>query len=209
MRAPRARGLAALLLVLGFALPGHAAEEPGVDSADWGSEYDAHFQKYSKRYFGPGFDWRWFKAQAIAESRLNPKAQSGVGAVGLMQLMPSTYAEIRKLNPHFEDIRTPRWNIAAGIYYDRYLFTQRAWDGIADEEKILMALASYNAGLGGVLKAAGKARPQPASTWEQLAQHAPAETRGYVARISRLKGVAGGKLRDPRQKGISRRYGKG
>ena len=33
-------------------------------------KYDPYFSKYSKRYFGPGFDWRHFKAQAVAESRL-------------------------------------------------------------------------------------------------------------------------------------------
>ena len=30
-------------------------------------KYDQYFSKYSKRYFGPGFDWHLFKAQAIAE----------------------------------------------------------------------------------------------------------------------------------------------
>ncbi|MCK5784786.1 MAG: hypothetical protein KAH06_10080, partial [Desulfobacterales bacterium] len=37
-------------------------------------KYDGYFSKYSKRYFGPGFDWRYFKAQAIAESRLKANA---------------------------------------------------------------------------------------------------------------------------------------
>jgi len=31
-------------------------------------KFDRHFSKYSKRYFGPAFDWRFFKAQAVAES---------------------------------------------------------------------------------------------------------------------------------------------
>ena len=65
----------------------------------WTNEYDHHFRKYSKRYFGPQKDWRWFKAQAIAESSLNPKARSKAGAIGLMQIMPSTMAEINKKNP--------------------------------------------------------------------------------------------------------------
>ena len=48
------------------------------------TEFDRHFSKYSKRYFGPAFDWRYFKAQAIAESRLQEDARSEAGAVGVI-----------------------------------------------------------------------------------------------------------------------------
>ena len=48
-----------------FALNDHT-----VHSDNWTDEYDRHFKKYSKRYFGPLFDWHWFKAQSIAESNL-------------------------------------------------------------------------------------------------------------------------------------------
>jgi len=34
------------------------------------TQYDRYFSKYSKRNFGPNFDWRYFKAQAIAVLRL-------------------------------------------------------------------------------------------------------------------------------------------
>ena len=88
----------------------------------WSTKYDTHFRKYAKRYFGPNVDWRWFKAQGIAESALQHKARSAVGAKGVMQIMPATFAEIRKKNPQFVNINEPRWNIAAGIYYDRYLY---------------------------------------------------------------------------------------
>ena len=85
--------------------------------------YDGHFKKYSKRFFGPGFDWRFFKSQAIAESGLKPEARSQAGAVGLMQIMPATYKEILKKKPYIKGSRNhPRWNIAAGIYYDRRLW---------------------------------------------------------------------------------------
>ena len=47
-------------------------------------KYDRDFSKYSKRFFGPGFDWRYFKAQAEAESRLKVTATSGAGAVGIV-----------------------------------------------------------------------------------------------------------------------------
>ena len=44
-----------------------AAVDPGVDDSHWTSKYDRHFRKYAKHYFGPHVDWRWFKAQGIAE----------------------------------------------------------------------------------------------------------------------------------------------
>ena len=46
--------------------------------------YDDLFKKYGKRFFGPGFDWRLFKAQAMAESNLSPTARSHCGARGIM-----------------------------------------------------------------------------------------------------------------------------
>ena len=96
-----------------------------MESDKWTDKYDRYFQKYSKRYFGPHFEWRWFKSQGIAESNLNSDASSPVGAEGIMQLMPATYEEIRQENPTFLAIKDPRWNIAAGIFYDRQLY--RKW----------------------------------------------------------------------------------
>src|SRR5258708_33654876 len=72
--------------------------------------YDAAFRRYTKRYFGIGFDWRLFKAQAMAESDLDPKATSPVGARGLMQLMPSTFQAIATNRPSFVSIDDPEWN---------------------------------------------------------------------------------------------------
>lgn len=176
--------LLAPALVLARALP-----LPQVDDDSWSSRYDGHFRKYAKRYFGPGVDWRWFKAQAIVESRLKPKARSPGGAVGLMQILPSTFAEIREENPHFRHIRDPRWNIAAGIYYDRQL--EREWlDRVGPDEALNFAFASYNAGPGRVRRAYKKAvkSNKQASEWQQVAPHAPSLTRRYVRRIHKLMG---------------------
>src|SRR6059058_3268080 len=94
--------------------------------------YDPAFRKYTKRYFGPAFDWKYFKAQGFAESGLKANATSWVGARGVMQLMPSTYQEIASHRPEFGPIDQPEWNIAAGIMHDRYLWGLWRRD-VADE----------------------------------------------------------------------------
>jgi soluble lytic murein transglycosylase-like protein len=165
----------------------------GVDHPDWPRDYDATFRKYAKHYFGPGFDWRWFKAQAIAESNLNPGAKSRAGAVGLMQILPATFAEIREKNPGFQDVTKPRWNVAAGIYYDRQLY--RRWaDDVAADQRLAFAFASYNAGFGNVRKAYRRAAKagKDAAEWRVVAPHTPSQTRHYVRRIRRLMGEDAG-----------------
>ncbi len=194
---PAFAGMTCLLVVL----PALARDDP-IDSQRWTREYDAHFQKYAKRYFGPHFDWRWFKAQAIAESHLKPDALSPVGAMGLMQVMPRTFREIQQENPHFIDVRVPRWNIAAGIWYDRYLYRQDVWEPLPDEEQLLLAFAGYNSGLGGALRAF-RATPKPADSWMRVAPQAPEETRGYVSRIVKIK--TGQTPRTPRKRGLARK----
>ena len=131
-----------------------ASSDQPVHSSKWTKKYDRHFRKYSKRYFGPLFDWHWFKSQAIAESGLNPKAESHVGARGLMQIMPATFEEINGKIPHYMELDEPRWNIAAGIYYDRSLY--KKFKESSEQEKMYLALASYNAGYGRILKARRK-----------------------------------------------------
>ena len=163
----------------------NAAVDYPVHSDKWTKKYDRHFKKYSKRYFGPLFDWHWFKAQGIAESGLQAKSKSHVGASGIMQLMPSTYTEISGKNPHFLEVDTPRWNIAAGIYYDRLLY--RKFKKIPEQEKLYLTLASYNAGYGRILKAKKKLTLEQTS-WNNIKSHLPGQTRAYVHRIRKLMG---------------------
>jgi len=159
-----------------------AAQKPHVD--DWTNKYDKHFRKNAKHYFGPNFDWRWFKAQAIAESGLKADAKSKYGASGIMQILPSTYEDIKKKNPGFKEIHTPRWNIAAGIYYDRQLY--KKWrTPPAGDERLYFAFGSYNAGyrrISGIFK---KIEP-PAQSWDLVEYHVPGQTRHYVRRIKGL-----------------------
>ena len=77
-----------LALALSFPLLLLAADIPEVTDRHWTRKYDPYFRKYSKRFFGPAFDWHWFKAQGIAESGLQKDAKSWVNAKGIMQLMP-------------------------------------------------------------------------------------------------------------------------
>jgi membrane-bound lytic murein transglycosylase F len=153
--------------------------------------YDAAFRKYSKRYFGVGYDWRIFKAQALAESQMNPNARSWVGARGLMQLMPSTYKDIQSRSPTFGAIDDPEWNIAAGIMHDRGLWRRWERDSIATDRREFM-FASYNAGEGTIMNAqrACVARSLDRRAWTSVEAVAPdvprwryRETLGYVRKI--------------------------
>ena len=153
--------------------------------------YDATFRKYSKRYFGVGYDWRVFKAQAMAESEMNPDARSWVGARGLMQLMPSTFKEIQSRSATLGSIDDPEWNIAAGIMHDRGLWRRWERDSIDVDRREFM-FASYNAGEGTILNAqrACVAKALDQRSWSSVEAVAPnvprwryRETLGYVRKI--------------------------
>lgn len=161
-------------------------------------KYDRYFSKYSKRFFGPAFDWHYFKAQAIAESQLDPQAKSPVGAAGIMQIMPRTYEEILHKNPKIKGSRMqPRWNIAAGIYYDRQIWN--LWKAPRPfRDRLRFMFGSYNAGKGNILKAqkiADKRGLNP-NLWSSIEPSLPAvtgkrslETIGYVKKIDKIKKV--------------------
>ena len=153
--------------------------------------FDHSFRKYAKRYFGPDVDWRLFKAQAMAESGLDPGAMSKVGARGLMQLMPSTFREIQSKNPDMTAVDDAESNIAAGIAYDRALW--RSWErDTVQADRHAFTFASYNAGRGTILKAQATAlgaRLDPRQ-WPNIEVVAPkvprwryVETIGYVKKI--------------------------
>jgi len=155
--------------------------------------YDPAFRKYSKRFFGVAFDWRLFKAQGMTESNLNPDAKSWVGARGIMQLMPSTFFEIRTRNPTFATIDDIEWNIAAGIYHDRRLWLQWREDSVGSDDHWQFMFASYNAGRIPILKAQDIAREHTLDPrlWSSIEFVAPQvrgwrhrETLSYVRRIN-------------------------
>lgn len=161
-------------------------------------KYDRYFSKYSKRYFGPLFDWRHFKAQAIAESRLKANATSRVGAVGVMQIMPKTYREIKRQHTTIQGPSAhPRWNIAAGIYYNRKLW--KLWQAKRPfQDRLNFMFGSFNAGKGNILKAQKHARQRGLNEnlWASIEHALPAitgqrssETITYVNKIQTIKKV--------------------
>lgn len=155
------------------------------------TRYDDIFRKYTRQYFGPGFDWKVFKAQSMAESNLSPNARSWVGARGLMQLMPATYREVRTKNPELGSIDDPRWNIAAGIFYDKKLYDQWAEMNLT-QSRLSYVLGSYNAGRRTLLNAKETVIKQglDEQRWNNVEDHAHKvprwryeETLSYVRRI--------------------------
>ena len=104
-----------------------------------------------------GLDPALVKAVIAVESDFNPRAVSGKGARGLMQLMPVTARELGVYNSF-----DPVDNVDGGIRYLRYLLDYFNWD-------IDLALAAYNAGISRVLTHSG-IPPIP-------------ETRHYVSKV--------------------------
>lgn len=114
-------------------------EEGKADSKIYNS-LDFTIQKVCEKY---NMDPALIKAIIKAESDYNPKAVSKKGAVGLMQVMPSTAKELG-----FKDIYDPKSNIEAGVKYLRYLMDHFNGD-------LILTLAAYNAGLNRVKRHRG------------------------------------------------------
>jgi len=108
------------------------------------------FEKYGERY---RFDPLMLAAQGYQESKLNQDARSSVGAIGVMQIMPATGQELR-----VGDIRLAEPNIHAGAKLMDQLMTKYFPDArFDDENRMLFAFASYNAGPGHIAKMRGAA----------------------------------------------------
>lgn len=93
-----------------------------------------------------GLDWRLMAAVAFHESGFDPRVSSSAGAVGLMQVLPTTASAMG-----FPDPWEPSQNIEAGTRYLRWLYD--IFSGSSEPDRVSLALASYTAGLGHVLDA--------------------------------------------------------
>ena len=144
---------------------------------------EEEFHKYSEKY---GMDYLLMMAVGYQESGLNQHAKSSVGAIGVMQLMPRTGAEMKVGDIHKEDA-----NIHAGIKYFRSMMDELyASEPMDDLNKVLFTLAAYNCGPERVkaLRAEAAQKALDPNVWlnnvEVIAAHRiGAETVNYVSNI--------------------------
>lgn len=144
-------------------------------------ELIAVFEKMGAKY---NIDPMLLAAQAFQESRLNNNAKSRVGAVGIMQVLPSTATD---KSVGIKNFRELEGNIEAGAKYNRFVADTYFDDpNISELDQILFVLASYNAGPNRVARVRKKANDP--NTWFgevewQVLKAAGAEPIKYVKNI--------------------------
>jgi soluble lytic murein transglycosylase len=139
-------------------------------SKAWGEivyplEYQDSIIKYTKQY---NVDPNLVCAMIFTESHFNPKATSGVGASGLMQIMPATGRSIAgDLGQPFGNLFDADTNIQYGTFYLKGLLDK--YPGRSD-----LAIAAYNAGVPRV------------DRYKDGVGQLPSETVGYVAKVQNV-----------------------
>lgn len=137
------------------------------------SPFDNYFRKEGARQ---GIDWRLLAALAYQESTFRTEESSWAGAVGLMGLMPATAASLGITSDQLYD---PEHNIRVGTQYLKNLIA--LFSSVGDRsEKIKLALAAYNGGIGHISDARALAEKYEAdkNVWE-----------GNVERFVQLKSL--------------------
>ncbi|NTF47065.1 lytic transglycosylase domain-containing protein [Rhizobium rhizogenes] len=124
--------------------------------------YATHIAEASKRF---GIPERWIRAVLRTESAGDVRAVSSAGAMGLMQVMPDTWAELRVRYGLGRSPYNARDNILAGTAYLREM-----WDRYGD---MAAMLAAYNAGPARYDEHRATGRPLPAETRAYVASLAP------------------------------------
>ena len=126
---------------------------------------------------GAGLDPALLLAVARQESRFTPAVSSAVGAVGLLQLMPETAADLEGTPQATAALQDPDHNAALGARYLRQLLDR--WRG-----NPFLAVASYNAGSGTVQGWLGAGAPdvqREAELWTEAIPYP--ETRLYTKKV--------------------------
>lgn len=181
--------LLALAILMGMVM-GCAAQAGPLIPSKYDRQIEAAVAKWWPDYPFPD---AW-KAQLYQESRLDPSAVSPVGAAGLAQIMPGTWAQIARelrlpagLSPH----RTIA--IEWGAYY-MARHSRGPWNPAlrSADERNALGQASYNAGLGNILAAQRRCGGPPG--YAEIIRCLPAvtgrhaqETITYVDRIARWR----------------------
>ncbi|MBX3390285.1 MAG: lytic transglycosylase F [Phycisphaeraceae bacterium] len=145
----------------------------------------ADFRKYASMY---DFDWLLMAAQGYQESQLDQDKRSSAGAIGIMQLLPSTGKQMDCGN-----IEIAANNIHAGIKYMSWLRENYfSDDDLAPGPRVDFTLAAYNAGPGRIrqLREKAKSAGLNPNLWfdnvEQIAmQEIGIETVRYVRNINK------------------------
>jgi soluble lytic murein transglycosylase-like protein len=165
-RKSRAAGRLLLLLLSGLPIaaapmsPVQAQTVPPVP-AEASAPFAAFVAEASQRF---GIPAAWIRALMRIESSNDVRAVSPKGAMGLMQLMPDTWAYLRARYRLGSDPFDPRENIIAGTAYMRELYDRYGAPGF---------LSAYNAGPGRYDEFLASGRPLPAETRAYVAQLAP------------------------------------
>jgi membrane-bound lytic murein transglycosylase MltF len=116
-------------------------------------EMAAHFRKYADQY---GADWILVVAQGYQESQLDQSKRSSAGAVGVMQIKPSTAGD---RNVGIQNVEKLENNIHASVKYMRFLRDRYFADENLDPlDRGLFTLAAYNAGPARVARLREKAK---------------------------------------------------
>lgn len=136
-----------------------ARETIASDSVAEASPIDTHIAEAATRFDIPE---PWIRAVMKVESAGDPKAVSSAGAMGLMQIMPATWGELRGQLDLGTDPFDPRDNVLAGTAYLRMMHDRFGSPGF---------LAAYNAG------------PQRYAAHLADGRPLPRETRLYVASL--------------------------
>ncbi|ADZ68728.1 lytic transglycosylase domain-containing protein [Polymorphum gilvum] len=159
VRRPALLLLSGLFVAAPSLLPAYAqtVQPARTASAD---PHAAHIAEASRRF---GIPAAWIAAVMRTESAGDMRAVSSAGAIGLMQVMPATWAELRLRYGLGRDPFSPRDNILAGTAYLREMLDRY--------RSVAAMLAAYNAGPSRYDEHVAKGRPLPA------------ETRAYVAAI--------------------------
>jgi hypothetical protein len=137
----------------------------------------AHIAEAAKRFAIPE---RWIRAVMGVESHGDRTARSPKGAIGLMQIMPKTWDELRARHALGNDPWQPRANILAGAAYLREMHDRYG--------SIAAMLAAYNAGPARYDQHLANGRTLPAETVEYVAKIAPMI--GGKVPVMRVAGIA-------------------